>query len=141
MATELPKKPRQLSTIRRKQVAKKIAEKILKGEHTTASKLLQDVGYSKTTAEHKQKEILSSPEVQAELEKVGFTEMKAMQVLSSIMNSNIVYEMVTPDNQIRAAQEVFKVMGSYAPEKKQIITADLTSLLQDIENDEKKPDN
>lgn len=114
--TEKPKK-RMVSTIKQRKLARKIIEITNKGEAPTKEALLRSVGYSVASSQGHAQEIIESEGVQNALDEYGFTEENAKKVLASILNSPTVFEMVTPDNQIRAAQEVFKVRGSYAPAK------------------------
>ncbi len=80
-------------------------------------KLLEDVGYSPVTARSSYRRTIESKNVQKELELLGFTTLNAKRVIGEILNSPVVYEMVTPDNQLRAASEIFKVNADYAPDK------------------------
>ena len=99
---------------------KRLARIIAKGDVKTATEAMLAVGYSKLTAKSKQTIILNSPEVQGELRKYGFTEDAAKARVSSILNAPVVSEMITPDNQLRAAELAFRVFGSFAPEKLEV---------------------
>lgn len=78
-------------------------------------------------------ENLDKPSIQDALEEAGFSEIKAKSVLAGILNSPTIYEMVTPHDQIKAAQEVFKVMGTYAPEKSQSINLNIDRKLENAD--------
>jgi|SRR3990167_3226117 len=103
------------ASFKQRKLARKIIEVTNKGETPTKEALLKSAGYSDTTAQGHGKEIIESEGVQIMLNEYGFTEENAKKVVASILNSPTVYEMVTPENQLSAAREVFKVKGSYAP--------------------------
>lgn len=105
-----------MSTQRQKKLAKAIVENMESDKPKTAGELLENVGYSKNTAEAKPGEILDQIGVQEELTILGFTEANAKSVVSSIMND------INADKnaRLKAADMTFKVHGSYAPEKKDI---------------------
>lgn len=97
-----------------KRLAKEIARSVKsKGKPRNKTEVLESAGYSGVTARASAERTLQQKGVQKELQVLGFTEENAKNVLSGILNSPTVYEIVTPENQIRAAQEVFKVFGSY----------------------------
>ncbi len=75
--------------------------------------MLEKVGYSKSMAKAKAGEILDSDGVKEELEILGFTEHAAMKVVQSIMND----KRVDPSARLKATDQVFKIRGTYAPEK------------------------
>lgn len=58
-------------------------------------------------------ENLNKPNIQEELRKLGFDSNNAKRVISQILND----EMLEPKDRIKAAENVFKVHGDYAPEK------------------------
>lgn len=58
-------------------------------------------------------ENLSKPIIQQELRKLGFDTNNAKRVISEILND----ETNEPKDRIKAAENVFKVHGDYAPEK------------------------
>lgn len=58
-------------------------------------------------------ENLQKPSIQTELTKLGFDENNAKQVIGDILDNTE----ERSENRIKAAQEVFKVKGTYAPEK------------------------
>lgn len=78
--------------------------------------MLVKVGYSKNVAEAKPKDILGSEGVQEELKALGFTEDNAKKVVESIMLN----EDVDASARLKATDQVFKVHGSYAPERKDV---------------------
>ena len=103
-------------TLRQKKVARRLMEAIENGETISKGQLLKDTGYS-VSSQNQPKRILEADGVLEELEEAGFSETKAKSVLAGILNAPTIFEMVTPENQIKAAQEVFKVRGSYAATK------------------------
>lgn len=70
-------------------------------------------GYSETVAEAKPNTIIQQKGVQEALEEYGFTEDNAKKVVASIMLN----EKVEPNARLKATDQVFKLKGSYAPEK------------------------
>lgn len=109
---------------------KKLAREVAFGDSTSFRQALEKVGYSKTYVDHKGNEIKNSPALKAELEAIGFTEDAAKAKLSAIMNSETVYEMITPENQLRAIDMAFKVFGTYAPEKNIDVKASLSEIIE-----------
>lgn len=80
--------------------------------------MLEKVGYSKTMAKAKTKDVLESVGVQEELRAMGFTEENAKTVVQDIM-----LDVEKDANaRLKAADMVFKVHGSYAPDKTDITT-------------------
>ena len=79
--------------------------------------MLVSVGYTENVARHKPEEIIQGEGVQEELRLMGFTEENAMNVVSEIM--------LNPDaqdnNRLKASEMVFKVKGTFAPEKKAVM--------------------
>lgn len=99
---------------RQQKLARQIANNILLDKPKNAQQLLEDSGYTTTTARASAKVIIQGKGVQKELLELGFSIENAKRVIGAILNSPTIFEMVTPENQIRAAQEVFKVTGEYA---------------------------
>lgn len=67
-------------------------------------------------------ENLGKPKIQEELRKLGFDSNNAKRVISEILND----ESIEPKDRIKAAENVFKVHGDYAPEKSITAHIDLT---------------
>ena len=102
-----------MATIRQKRLAKNIAEALLGKEVPEKKKLMVSAGYSEITAGYP-KRIVEGKGVQKELEETyGFTEENAKKVVSSILLSTKSSDV----NKLRASEQIFKVKGSYAPEK------------------------
>ena len=106
-----------MSTERQKKLAREIAGNILRDKPKNKQELLISADYAPGTVEGSTTRTIAQPGVQKELVNLGFSIENAKRVVGAILNSPTVYEMVTPDNQLRAAQEVFKVTGEYAAEK------------------------
>lgn len=58
-------------------------------------------------------ENLTKPNIQEELRKLGFDSNNAKRVISEILND----DSLEPKDRIKAAENVFKVHGDFAPEK------------------------
>lgn len=105
-----------MATVRQKKLARVIIENAALDKPLNAGQMLEKVGYSKSMAKAKAGEILDSQGVKEELEVLGFTEHAAMKVVDEIMNDKT----VDPSARLKATDQVFKVRGTYAPEKKLI---------------------
>lgn len=101
-----------MATLKQKRVARKIPKIIESNQDITGGELVSSVGYSDEMAK-KPGTILNSPGVQSELTKLGFTEEKAKEVVSQILSD----ESIKPEPRLKAAEMVFKVHGTFAPEK------------------------
>lgn len=108
-----------MATLRQKKLATAIVENINAVEPLNKQELVASVGYSIPSAEHKATEIIDSKGVNQELHNLGFDEDSAKYVVASILKDPLQDSAV----RIRAAGEVFKVMGSYAAEKTFNLTA------------------
>lgn len=102
-----------MPTLKQRKVAKTIVDSLARGETPTAIEVLKSSNYSISTSETKSTKIIQSEGVQEALEEYGFTEDNAKKVVSEIMLDS----KQKGDTRINAAKEVFKVRGSYAPEK------------------------
>lgn len=103
-----------MPTIKQKRVAKLKVENITRDKPLTDIEILKSSNYSISTSETKSTKIINSEGVQEELKVLGFTEENAMTVVSEIMLN----PQAQDNNRLKAAEQVFKVTGSYAPEKK-----------------------
>lgn len=111
-----------MATFRQKKLAKKIAENSIAKEPLNAGQLLESVGYAKSVALHKPGEIIDQKGVQEELENLGFDVESAKSVITQILRKG------KEENRLRAAQEIFKVSGEYAPEKHLVVTKKIISV-------------
>ena len=103
-----------MATLRQKEAAKLIVENVKLKKPLSAGKLLEKVGYGKIRQDPSR--ILKSIGVQEELKTWGFDEESAKKVVSELMHS----PKVDPSARLKATDQVFKVHGSYAPEKKDV---------------------
>ena len=106
-----------MATQKQKKVAKLIVENASLDKPLNGGEILEKTGYAPGVVKNP-KDILESAGVQDELECLGFTEENAKKVVHQIMMS----EESEEHNRLKAADMVFKVKGTYAPEK-----ADITS--------------
>lgn len=102
-----------MPTIRQKRVAKLIIENSKLDKPLNGGAMLAKVGYSKSMQTAKVNDVLESDGVQEALRESGFTEDNAKKVVESIMLN----ERVEPNARLKASDMVFKVHGSYAPER------------------------
>lgn len=101
-----------MATLQQKRLARKIPKIIESGKPITGGELVASVGYS-VDMQRKPGQVLNSPGVQSELTKLGFTEEKAKEVVSMILAD----EGLKPEPRLKAAEMVFKVHGTYAPDR------------------------
>lgn len=101
-----------MSTIRQKKLAPIIVENALSDKPLNKKELVVSVGYSEKSGEKKATEILTSKGVQEELAILGFDVETAKRVVGQIAlegeNDNV---------KLKASEMIFKVHGTYAPEK------------------------
>ena len=102
-----------MGTERQKKLAEKIIENSKKDKPDNKGVLLESVGYDKTTATKAPKRTFEQKGVKEELKARGFDEDSAKAVVKEILHN----VEVKPDTRLRAAEQVFKVQGSYAAEK------------------------
>lgn len=102
-----------MATVRQAKLAKAIVENSKRDKPLNKKELLVSVGYAPSTADVKQGEIMEQKGVKEELEVLGFTEHAAMRVVEEIMHNPD----VDPSARLKATDQVFKVRGTYAPEK------------------------
>ncbi len=102
-----------MPTERQKKVAELIVENSTLDKPLNMGQMLEKVGYSKNVIESKPGEILKSEGVREALDELGFNEKNAKTVVSEIM--------LNPDEEsrdrLKATDQVFKVHGSYVPDK------------------------
>lgn len=107
-----------MGTIRQKKLAKVIVENASLDKPLNKGEMLAKVGYAQNTIEAKPGDIIESIGVQEELEILGFTEENAKKVVQQLMLD----EGQDGGVRLKAADMVFKVKGTYAPEKKDLTT-------------------
>lgn len=102
MATELQKK-----------LAENIVKNLKRKKPLNKGQLVEISGYSKSTATQQLPAVFEQKGVREHLEVLGFNENAAKLVVEEIMNNSD----VDPNARLKATDQVFKVEGSYAPEK------------------------
>lgn len=102
-----------MSTTKQKRVAKLIIENSKLDKPLNGGQMLEKVGYAKSMTTAKVSDVLESEGVKEELNKLGFSEEGAKKVVESILYD----EEVDANARLKAADQVFKVHGSYAPDK------------------------
>ncbi len=126
-----------ISTNRQKKLARLIVENSTLDKPLNKKAMLEKVGYTTNVAEVKANDILNSRGVKIELEVLGFNENAAKEVVASILHN----EENEPRDRLKASDMIFKVHGSYAPEKHQNMNiniemtkevSDLTKKLNDV---------
>ena len=118
-----------MSTQKQKKVAKLLIENISLDSPLNGGQILEKTGYAPGVVKNPS-DILDSKGVQEELALAGFTEGNAKQVVSDIMLD----DSVEPNARLKATDQVFKVQGSYAPEKRNV-KVDISSV-GDLDNAE-----
>ena len=105
-----------MATQRQKKLAKAIVENLKADKPKNAKELVVSSGYDITTAEKQVPAVFEQKGVIEELEKLGFSEVKAKEVVGTILTSANEESNV----RLKAADMVFKVNGTYAPEKSEV---------------------
>jgi hypothetical protein len=119
-----------MATVRQAKLAKAIVENSKRDKPLNKKELLVSVGYSPITADVKQGEIMEQKGVKEELEILGFTEHAAMKVVDEIMND----KNVDPSARLKATDQVFKVRGTYAPEKSIVANIQVNEIKREKSN-------
>lgn len=110
-----------MPTLKQRKLAKAIIENATIDKPLNAGEMLAKVGYSKSVAKAKPSDIINSEGVQEALNDYGFNPDNAKMVVAEILMD----KKTSPDTRIKAASQVFKVFGEYAPEKKLVGTFNL----------------
>jgi hypothetical protein len=100
-----------ITTTRQKRLAKNIVDSLQNNGEDTAKAIVEKSGYTGATLKNP-KQVISRAGVQEELQVLGFTEEAAKGVVASILHHS--------DNdmaRLKASDQIFKVLGSYAPVK------------------------
>ena len=101
-----------MATQRQKRLARLIIENAGVDKPINGGEMLEKVGYSKTMATAKVKDVLKSNGVLEELEHLGFSVEGADSVVKSLL-----YKGKKEETKIKAAQEVYKRLGAYEDTK------------------------
>ncbi len=122
--------PLNMATVKQKKLAEAIVLNSKSDKPLNKKQLLVSVGYAPSTADVKQGEIMEQKGVKEELEILGFTEAAAMSVVSEILNN----KQVDPNARLKAADQVFKVRGTYAPEKSIVANIQVSEVKREKSN-------
>lgn len=132
-----------MSTVKQKKVAKALVENLSTDKPLPIGQVLKSVGYG-TGLQTQPKRVLESEGVLQELAILGFDEQTAKGVVSEILTD----ETNEPKDRLKAAEMVFKVHGTFAPEKsininaqfnlenKEEVEAIASKVLEQMRNDE-----
>lgn len=108
-----------MSTLRQKKLARAIVDNIKAKKPKNKQELVVSSGYSVMSAESSAHLIIEQKGVIDALEDFGFSESKAKEVVGRVLTTG------KEENQIRAADMIFKVHGTYAPERRVNLNIDL----------------
>lgn len=118
-----------MATQKQKKIAKLLIENTTLDKPLNGGEMLEKVGYSEHLAKQPGR-VLESEGVLEALHDYGFNEDNAKTVVSEILLNGD----NEPNSRLKAADMVFKVTGSYAPEKK-----DLNVVMEDgLTNEERE---
>ncbi len=101
------------TTIRQKRLAENIVKNAKRDKPLNKKELLVDSGYSEKTAGAIAQDIIESEGVQEELADMGFSIEGAKAVVKQLLYD----KRVKATDRLKASDQVFKVLGGYAPEK------------------------
>lgn len=107
-----------MATEKQKKIAQLIVENATLDKPLNGGQMLAKVGYSESMQTAKVNDVLESEGVKQELEVLGFTAANAKLVVTEIMMNGD----IDASARLKATDQVFKVTGEYAPEKKDITT-------------------
>ena len=110
-----------MPTLRQKRLAKKLVEAVSNGDYDRLDTMLVSAGYSQTTAEATPGRVIAAKGVQEEMRILGFDPETAKGVVSEILTN--VEEKAR--DRLTAADMTFKVHGTYAPEKRQVVQVNI----------------
>ena len=112
-----------MPTLKQQALAKNLTDALGAREIPTKKELMIKSGYSEINADKHTKEVFSGKGFEEALVENGFTEENAKSVIQEILLDKRKKDSVRMD----AAREIFKVFGTYAPEKKAIVTQHIQS--------------
>lgn len=104
-----------MPTFRQERLADEIIENMKRPPHERKNKkqMVVSVGYTPTTADVKAPEIMEQKGVKEALTQKGFSVEAAKRVVGEILEKG-----EKDENRLRAGDMIFKVHGTYAPEKR-----------------------
>ena len=109
-----------MATTKQKKVAKLIIDNITLDKPLNGGEIVENSGYSEIMKKNP-KNVIDTEGVKEELQILGFTEENAMSVVSEIMLNPEAQD----NNRLKASEMVFKVQGTFAPEKKLNLNANI----------------
>lgn len=101
-----------MSTVRQKKLARNIIENLQSAEPETMKDIIISSGYSPISADSSSHVIMNQKGLKEELEVLGFNPKAAKKVVADILHNG-----EEESSRLKAADMVFKVHGTYAPEK------------------------
>lgn len=112
-------------TFRQKKLAKVIIENSTLDKPLNGGEMVEKVGYAKSLVDYPKK-VIETEGVQKALADLGFSEEGAMKVVEQIMYN----PEVDANARLKATDQVFKVRGSYAPEKSMSLNVNVNAEVQ-----------
>lgn len=100
-----------MATLKQRKVAEAVIENAASKETKTAGEILENAGYSEAIIKNPQM-VMRSKGVKEELYRLGFDEEAAKQVVGEILQFGD-----EDKDRLKAAEIIFKVFGSFAPDK------------------------
>jgi len=116
-----------MPTLRQKRLAKELILNEIREPPLQAKDLLVNVCYRESVATTKPGEIIASVGVQEALDELGFTEANAKKVVAKILLNG-----KEESAQLKAADMIFKVKGSYAPTESKNLNVDVKVEAKDL---------
>jgi len=113
-------------TQKQRKIAQLIVNNSTLDKPLNGGKMLAKVGYAKSMQDAKVNDVLESQGVKQALEDLGFTEDNAKMVVSEIMLN----PKADNSSRLKATDQVFKVKGTYAPEKRINLTLEIPEELK-----------
>ena len=115
-----------MATIKQRKIAKLIIENTTAAVPLNGGQMLESVGYA-IGLQKQPGRILESEGVKSALEKAGFSEDNAKKVVAEIMMN----EEADNSSRLKATDQVFKIHGTYAPEKRQSLNVNVDAEVSD----------
>lgn len=109
-----------MATLRQKRLAREIVLNEARKEPLNKTDLVVSAGYAEITAKANAGFIIEQPGVQEALDELGFTEANAKKVVAKILLNG-----KEESAQLKAADMIFKVKGSYAPTESKNLNVDV----------------
>lgn len=116
------------ASIRQRKAARGVIEAYKQKKPISGGQIVKEAGYG-TGLQTQPQRVLNSVGVQIALNDYGFTEDNAKKVVASILLSRKTKD----ENKLKASDLVFKVHGTYAPEKSINLNVSATAQLSDQE--------